>query len=1252
MSAEEEGCDGQGDMSDKVSVASVATKTSRLSRLSIASKASRAASVLRKGLSFSMKSDRRNTTTYVAEMVNLAAGDMCETIAVVTVRRDESTESEVVAQLQVGTTLDVLAIGDGRRIKVGFGVDPNNRLEGWVSSKTKINEPLVMKCNPDVHLATMDFEVGGQHEVKALVTVRAGEDLDSAFVTDLQPGCRVRIVELGAHNKRRVKVGTSLIEGWISTATKFGEPLMGKVQEHSGNPSANLNITNSGSKVKSLLESARSGNLDDLIKVSEGSSGFMGMLTSKPSLNSSDVRGKTSLIYASAFGNKDVVKYLLGKREVDVNALDDTQKSALHHASKRAVQLGGQGEGDNVQSEIVNMLINAGASVKARDHNGCCALMFAVANGDVGVTQELLKAQAEVNAKDFEGHRPLDYAINFEHDHIAKLLGDLGGVSYDYVPGEETVGPGDADEMASSSATAEPDCSPDGSPEGSPEGSPGKDGDDAPTTAGESASVAGSIEGSPEGSSSSSPKPKKLVKKKASTDSKLGDASPEVGVLKPKAKAKKRAPTLKVDAAVEKKPKAKAKKKAGPSMAMMMEALGDDEDTSKELRVEEMATEDSDLKVRALERLNAVVESEGSPGELEAAIKVAQAEGVEEKDLVAAKQSLEALKERFGARDALRQRSRDRDVAGLKEAIQKAESLGLKDPELDVARKTLAEEEPRQRAREALQVAKDSGNPKQLKVALEGAKAAGLGADETAEFQELLAGAESKDKSQAALQAAMADKSVPQLKFSIQQAKEAGVDPAEVAQAEAILKQEEPKHLARGQLEEALEKGSKDALEAAIGAGKAAGLDASEPLLRDAEATLQKELEKERWLVSVNKALEETMLCNMGDIDSVTEAKKKLNTAIVEATKIGVSEKDLITAEVRRKKLHNTIEDLKGSIRVFCRIRPLSSKETSAGDSNICRQPDLMSIQVGEKPEHNFKFDAVFTPGTQDEIFEDCRDLVQSAVDGYNVTLFAYGQTGAGKTFTMAGVPGQLGISPRTIQEIFDVANRNKDRFEYTIMASMLELYRQELVDLLVKGNPAAAKNKLKIRDDKTGAVAVEHLTEEECANAQDLEKLVEKGTAARAVAATMMNSESSRSHLIIMIRIVGTNRETQEKTRGKILIVDLAGSERLGKSQTTGDAQKESIEINKSLTALGDVIEGLTQKWKVVPYRNHKLTMLMQDALGGSAKTLMFVNCSPANSNFEETVNSLKYAQRANNITNTVVKAGRASVSASASSA
>lgn len=146
----------------------------------------------------------------------------------------------------------------------------------------------------------------------------------------------------------------------------------------------------------------------------------------------------------------------------------------------------------------------------------------------------------------------------------------------------------------------------------------------------------------------------------------------------------------------------------------------------------------------------------------------------------------------------------------------------------------------------------------------------------------------------------------------------------------------------------------------------------------------------------------------------------------------------------------------------------------------------------------------------------------------------------------------------------------------------------------------------------------------------------MDRGMEQRTVAATAMNSESSRSHLVFMVKIVSVNKETKEQQKGKLLICDLAGSERLKKSQVTADMQKEAIEINKSLTALGDVIEGLTKNVKVVPYRNHKLTMLMQDSLGGSAKTLMFINCSPANSNLDETLMALKYAQRAKKITNT----------------
>merc|ERR1719198_1181537 len=163
----------------------------------------------------------------------------------------------------------------------------------------------------------------------------------------------------------------------------------------------------------------------------------------------------------------------------------------------------------------------------------------------------------------------------------------------------------------------------------------------------------------------------------------------------------------------------------------------------------------------------------------------------------------------------------------------------------------------------------------------------------------------------------------------------------------------------------------------------------------------------------------------------------------------------------------------------------------------------------------------------------------------------------------------------------------------------------------------------------------IEHLVETECGSADALMKVLERGNDMRHVAATAMNSESSRSHLILIIKIVSVNKETHDQLRGKILMVDLAGSERLKKSEVSGDMQKEAIEINKSLTALGDVIEALTKKQKQIPYRNHKLTQVMQDSLGGTAKTLMFVNCSPASSNVDETTMSLKYATRAKNVQN-----------------
>lgn len=205
----------------------------------------------------------------------------------------------------------------------------------------------------------------------------------------------------------------------------------------------------------------------------------------------------------------------------------------------------------------------------------------------------------------------------------------------------------------------------------------------------------------------------------------------------------------------------------------------------------------------------------------------------------------------------------------------------------------------------------------------------------------------------------------------------------------------------------------------------------------------------------------------------------------------------------------------------------------------------------------------------------------------------------------------------------------------------MIELYKQDLVDLLAVAKEGRENvKKMNIRNDKLGVVVLEGLTEKECDGPEQLSEILETGMSARKVMATSMNSESSRSHLIFMVKVISVNKETKEKLMGKILIVDLAGSERLSKSQVEGDGAKEAIEINKSLTALGDVIESLTKNAKQIPYRNHKLTELMKDALGGSAKTLMFVNCSPATSNSDETINALNWAARAKKITKDVKKA------------
>merc|ERR1712048_44744 len=280
-----------------------------------------------------------------------------------------------------------------------------------------------------------------------------------------------------------------------------------------------------------------------------------------------------------------------------------------------------------------------------------------------------------------------------------------------------------------------------------------------------------------------------------------------------------------------------------------------------------------------------------------------------------------------------------------------------------------------------------------------------------------------------------------------------------------------------------------------------------------------------------------------------------------------------------------------------------------------------------------YEFDQIFAPGTQEEVFAECGDLVQSAIDGRNVTVFTYGQTGSGKTYTMYGSSGDDGIAPRAVSELFKSIERLRYSCDVTVTASMVELYQSEVYDMLCSRTHRGTK--LRIRDDRSGAVRIDGLEEVPARSVSELQKLLRRGVAHRATASHAMNRESSRSHLIFTIKISSVSRSTGETIDGKMLLCDLAGSERIKKTEVEGERQKEAIDINKSLAALGNVILAVATKKRQVPYRSHKLTQLMRDSLGGTAKTLMFVNSSTSPSDLSQTISSLAYATRATRIYN-----------------
>ncbi|GAB2254215.1 hypothetical protein Droror1_Dr00022024 [Drosera rotundifolia] len=409
-----------------------------------------------------------------------------------------------------------------------------------------------------------------------------------------------------------------------------------------------------------------------------------------------------------------------------------------------------------------------------------------------------------------------------------------------------------------------------------------------------------------------------------------------------------------------------------------------------------------------------------------------------------------------------------------------------------------------------------------------------------------------------------------------------------------------------------------------------------EAVTQDLAATKSMLAERNVELSMLHDNLKE--LEELGEMKENFDRKNEQTVAILKMQGAQLAELEGLYKEEQssRKRYFNTIEDMKGKIRVYCRLRPLTEKEKAENERNIVSSSDEFTVEHPWKDDKTKQhlYDRVLDGfSSQEEVFEDTKYLVQSAVDGYNVCIFAYGQTGSGKTYTIYGSDDNPGLTPRATSELFNIIKREQKKFSFSLQVYMVELYQDTLVDLLLPRN--AKRLKLEVKKDSKGLVCVENVTIASISTYAELRSIIQRGSEQRHTSGTRMNEESSRSHLILSIVIESTNLQTQSVTRGKLSFVDLAGSERVKKSGSAGNQLKEAQSINKSLSAFGDVISALSSGAQHIPYRNHMLTMLMSDSLGGNAKTLMFVNVSPSKSNLDETHNSLMYASRVRTIIN-----------------
>ncbi|XP_044025538.1 kinesin-like protein KIF3C isoform X1 [Siniperca chuatsi] len=338
------------------------------------------------------------------------------------------------------------------------------------------------------------------------------------------------------------------------------------------------------------------------------------------------------------------------------------------------------------------------------------------------------------------------------------------------------------------------------------------------------------------------------------------------------------------------------------------------------------------------------------------------------------------------------------------------------------------------------------------------------------------------------------------------------------------------------------------------------------------------------------------------------------------------------------------------SVKVVVRCRPLNRKEESNGPAGGILQMDLRLGQVilrnprapASEPQKTFTFDAVYDANSKqrDLYDESVRPLIDSVLAGFNGTIFAYGQTGTGKTYTMQGAwldPEKRGVIPNAFDHIFTHISRSQSDKQYLVRASYLEIYLEEVRDLLSPNHGNARA--LELRESPDSGVYVRDLTSCVCKSIKEIEEVMNVGNQARAVGATDMNEHSSRSHALFLITVECSQPGPDGRKHirvGRLNLVDLAGSERQAKTGVQGERLKEAAKINLSLSALGNVISALADgRSSHVPYRDSKLTRLLQDSLGGNAKTVMVATLGPAPQHYDETLTTLRYANRAKNIQN-----------------